>query len=87
MGSGKTTVGTLLARQLAWRFVDLDDRIEEAAGLRNLIVDLAFHKGLLILGAGANAFRLSPPLLIDEEQADFALQTLETCIREAEKKA
>ena len=34
MGSGKTTVGTLLARQLAWRFVDLDDRIEAAAGLR-----------------------------------------------------
>jgi shikimate kinase len=34
MGSGKTTVGTLLARQLAWRFVDLDDRIESAAGLR-----------------------------------------------------
>ena len=34
MGSGKTTVGTLLGRHLAWRFVDLDDRIEEAAGLR-----------------------------------------------------
>jgi len=34
MGSGKTTIGTLLARQLAWRFVDLDDRIEAAAGLR-----------------------------------------------------
>ena len=33
MGSGKTTIGTLLARQLAWRFVDLDDRIEESAGL------------------------------------------------------
>jgi len=33
MGSGKTTVGTLLARQLAWRFVDLDDRIEESTGL------------------------------------------------------
>ena len=33
MGSGKTTIGTLLARQLAWRFVDLDDRIEAAAGL------------------------------------------------------
>jgi len=33
MGSGKTTVGTLLARQLAWRFVDLDERIEESAGL------------------------------------------------------
>jgi shikimate kinase len=34
MGSGKTTVGTLLARQLAWRFVDLDDRIESAAHMR-----------------------------------------------------
>jgi shikimate kinase len=33
MGSGKTTVGTLLARQLAWRFVDLDERIEQFAGL------------------------------------------------------
>jgi len=34
MGSGKTIVGTQLARQLAWRFVDLDDRIEDAAGVR-----------------------------------------------------
>ncbi len=34
MGSGKTTVGSQLARQLAWRFVDLDDRIEDASGLR-----------------------------------------------------
>src|SRR5437868_14565297 len=34
MGSGKTTVGTLLTRQLAWRFVDLDERIEQASGLR-----------------------------------------------------
>ena len=33
MGSGKTTIGNLLARQLAWRFVDLDDRIEESASL------------------------------------------------------
>jgi len=33
MGSGKSTIGTLLARQLAWRFVDLDDLIEASAGL------------------------------------------------------
>jgi shikimate kinase len=33
MGSGKSTIGTLLARQLAWRFVDLDERIGESAGL------------------------------------------------------
>lgn len=33
MGSGKTTIGTRLARHLGWRFVDLDERIEEAAGI------------------------------------------------------
>ena len=59
---------------------------ERAADLRNLIVDMAFHKGLLVLGAGENTIRLSPPLLIDQEQADFAARTLEDCFREAEKK-
>src|SRR5574341_237737 len=33
MGSGKTTIGRLLARHLGWRFVDLDTLIEERAGL------------------------------------------------------
>src|SRR5258707_827808 len=59
---------------------------KKAADLRNLIVDLAFHKGLLVLGAGENTIRLSPPLLIDQEQADFAARTLEDCFREAGKK-
>jgi 4-aminobutyrate aminotransferase len=63
-----------------------DQRTKERAGdLRNAIVDSAFHKGLLVLGAGENSLRLSPPLLVDEEQADFAMKTLEECIREAEK--
>jgi len=59
---------------------------ERAADLRNAIVGRAFHKGLLVLGAGENSVRLSPPLLIDEEQADFEVRTLEECISEAEKK-
>ncbi|HEY2462380.1 MAG TPA: acetyl ornithine aminotransferase family protein [Candidatus Acidoferrum sp.] len=64
-----------------------DQRTKEIAGdLRNAIVDMAFHKGLLVLGAGANSVRVSPPLLITEEQADFAVRTLEECIREVEKK-
>ena len=33
MGCGKTTVGRLLAKQAGWHFVDLDERIEERAGL------------------------------------------------------
>jgi len=33
MGSGKTTVGSRLAAQLGWHFVDLDERIESAAAI------------------------------------------------------
>lgn len=33
MGSGKSTVGSRLARQLGWHFVDLDEKIEQAAGI------------------------------------------------------
>ena len=32
MGSGKTTVGPLVARRLGWSFVDADDAIEAEAG-------------------------------------------------------
>lgn len=34
MGSGKSTVGPLLASQLGWRFIDVDDVIEAETGLR-----------------------------------------------------
>ena len=33
MGAGKSTVGRLLAAQLGWRFVDVDDEIETAQGV------------------------------------------------------
>ena len=33
MGSGKTTIGRLLAAHTGCRFVDLDERIEQAAGI------------------------------------------------------
>ncbi len=58
---------------------------ERAHDLRERIVELAFTKGLLVLGAGENTIRLAPPLLIDEEQADFAVRTLEACIAEVER--
>jgi len=32
MGSGKTTVGALLAKQLGWQFLDLDQEIERREG-------------------------------------------------------
>jgi shikimate kinase len=33
MGSGKTTVGPLVAKKLGWRFIDADDVIEAEAGM------------------------------------------------------
>ncbi|HSU61933.1 MAG TPA: acetyl ornithine aminotransferase family protein [Bryobacteraceae bacterium] len=53
---------------------------ERAPGIRNHLEKLAFERGLLILGAGANSIRLCPPLVINRDQADFALDTLEECL-------
>ena len=58
---------------------------EKAQDLRDRVVLLAFAKGLLLLGAGENTVRLAPPLMIDEEQADFAVRTLDACLNEVEK--
>ena len=54
---------------------------ERAPELRDRLVDLAFERGLLILGSGRNAIRLCPPLVITRDQADFAVSTLEECLR------
>jgi 4-aminobutyrate aminotransferase len=58
---------------------------EKATDLRNKLVQMAFHKGLLVLGSGDTTLRLCPPLVIDEAQADFALDTLEACITQLER--
>ena len=47
---------------------------------RDKIVELAFERGVLFLGAGENTVRMSPPLVVTAEQADIALDVLEECI-------
>jgi len=47
---------------------------------RDRIVELAFARGILFLGAGENTIRMSPPLIVTAEQADIALDVLEECI-------
>jgi 4-aminobutyrate aminotransferase len=58
---------------------------EKAPDLRNKIVEQAFYKGLLVLGSGDTTLRLCPPLLVDEEQVEFALRTLEGVISDVER--
>jgi 4-aminobutyrate aminotransferase len=52
---------------------------------RDRIVELAFERGVLMLGAGENSIRLAPPLIVTEEQADIAMDVLEECISIVEK--
>jgi len=81
------TVGDIRGKGLmiGVEFVRDQKTKERAPAVRDQVIQAAFRKGLLVLGAGENSLRLCPPLIIDEEQADFALQTLDTCIREAEQ--
>jgi len=53
---------------------------ERAPEIRNQLELMAFERGLLILGCGQNSIRLCPPLIINRDQADFALDTLEDCL-------
>jgi 4-aminobutyrate aminotransferase len=46
---------------------------ERATDERNAVVTAAFQRGLLVLGAGKNAIRFSPPLVLTREQADIAV--------------
>jgi 4-aminobutyrate aminotransferase len=57
---------------------------ERAPEIRRQVVHAAFERGVLVLGAGQNSLRLSPPLVITRDQADFAMDVLEDCIRQAE---
>ena len=43
---------------------------------------LAFRKGLLLLGAGRSSLRLAPPLVVDEYDVDTALAIIDQCLAE-----
>jgi 4-aminobutyrate aminotransferase len=79
------TVGDVrgLGLMLGVEFVRDRATREKAPGVRDRVVDLAFERGLLVLGAGENTLRLCPPLTITRDQCDFALDTLEACVAAA----
>ena len=51
---------------------------------RNKVIEKAFHKGLLVLGCGESTVRLMPPLIIERQHADTALEILDSCLSEVE---
>ena len=54
--------------------------LEPWSELRDKIVVECFNRGLVIQGAGESSNRLSPPLIIDREQADFAIAVFDGAI-------
>ena len=57
---------------------------ERATDERDAVVTAAFARGLLMLGAGKNAIRFSPPLVLTREQADMAVRIFDEALTEVE---
>ena len=47
---------------------------------RDRVIELAFERGILLLGCGPNTIRIAPPLITSKEQADIAMDVLEECL-------
>jgi 4-aminobutyrate aminotransferase len=55
---------------------------ERAVEERNALVQAMFHRGVLVLGAGRNAIRLAPPLVLTIEQAEAVLRVFDEGLAE-----
>jgi 4-aminobutyrate aminotransferase len=78
-----STIGDVrgLGLMIGIEFVKDEKRMEPWPQLRDRIVLECFNRGLVLQGAGETSIRLSPPLIIDDEQADFALATIEESLK------
>jgi 4-aminobutyrate aminotransferase len=58
------------------------DRVtkERATAERDRIIDACFARGLLVLGAGRNAIRLCPPLVLTKDQATTAVTIIDQAL-------
>jgi 4-aminobutyrate aminotransferase len=57
---------------------------ERATHERDAVVAGAFNRGLLVLGAGKNAVRFSPPLVLTREEADTAVRIFDDVLTDVE---
>jgi 4-aminobutyrate aminotransferase len=55
---------------------------ERAVDERNALVQAMFRRGVLVLGAGRNALRLAPPLVLSKDQAGSVLAVLDAAFTE-----
>jgi 4-aminobutyrate aminotransferase len=55
---------------------------ERAIDERNALVQSMFRRGVLVLGAGKNAIRIAPPLVLSKSQADSLLRVMDEALGE-----
>jgi 4-aminobutyrate aminotransferase len=60
---------------------------EYGAAERDRIVELAFERGILLLGCGPSTVRIAPPLIVTKDEADAAIDVLDECITITEQQS
>ena len=69
-----------MGMMLGVEFVDDRASNKPAPELRDRVEIACFERGLIILGAGANTIRWSPPLILTKENVDVALEIFDEAI-------
>lgn len=69
-----------MGMMLGVEFVESKSSLKPAPELRDRIEEACFERGLIILGAGANTIRWSPPLVLSKENVDVALEIFDEAI-------
>jgi 4-aminobutyrate aminotransferase len=57
---------------------------ERAIEEKNAVITAAFNRGLLVLGAGKNSVRFSPPLVLTREEAETAVRIFDEALTDVE---
>jgi 4-aminobutyrate aminotransferase len=80
-------VGDVRGRGLMVGVELVRDRVtkERAVEERNAVVKACFERGLLILGAGRNAIRFSPPLVLTRAEAETAVRIFDEALSDVER--
>jgi 4-aminobutyrate aminotransferase len=72
-----------LGMMLGVEFVEDRISMRPAPDLRDRVEIGCYERGLIILGAGTNTIRWSPPLILDRENVDVALEIFDEAITAA----
>jgi 4-aminobutyrate aminotransferase len=69
-----------LGLMIGMEIQDVEGRGEPNPRLRDWIIDLAFHRGLLLLPCGASAIRFCPPLCLTKRQVEIGLNLVDVAM-------